>query len=110
MTELGEVQVTVDGSPAADLEVVHAQFVLGLLETSFDRPTGEPHPQQRLDGHAARTRTTVGDEVLDFFSVQHVAGHDQATRGTGQTVGAFPVERRELDLPYHRSVLPLLDV
>ena len=38
MTELGDVQVAMNAPPAANLEVIHAQFVFGLLEAAFDGP------------------------------------------------------------------------
>ena len=44
MAQLRDVQVTMDGTPTADLEVIHAQFVLGLLKATLDRPARERDP------------------------------------------------------------------
>ena len=39
MTQLGDIHMAMDRSPAANLEMVHPEFVLGLAETVFDRKT-----------------------------------------------------------------------
>jgi len=52
MAQLGDIQMTMDGPPAAHLEVVHTEFVLGLLETALDRPARKADPQQPFDGCA----------------------------------------------------------
>ena len=39
MTQLSDIHMAVNRSPAANLELVHPEFVLGLAETVLDRKT-----------------------------------------------------------------------
>jgi len=102
MAQLGDIQMTMDGPPAAHLEVVHTQFVLGLLETALDRPVSKGRRQQVGEGHTGRG---VADEILDLARL-HVASHNQRLRSIGRTRGSrrghHQVHSRHLDLPHDR--------
>ena len=90
-TELGQegvaqttqLQVSVDRLELAHLEVVHAQFALGVLEDALDGPAAEGHFQQRR--HRG-VRRGVADEELDLVGIQHVLRHQQVIRPGGQAV------------------------
>ena len=94
VAELGDVEVSVDRPPAANLEVVHAQFLLGLLKTALDRPTGKAHPQEPFQRHAEFPWELVGHEVIDLVSVQRVAGRDQVRSQSG-AIATTPSLRTE---------------
>src|SRR3989339_1611243 len=110
LADLGEVQVPVDPPPTAHLKMVHPQLALGDLETPFDRPPRERHPQQPFERDGLAVDHPVGQEVLDLLGIEHVAGDDQRMGRTRQTVGTMtPVKRRMLDLPDDRPFLPIFD-
>src|SRR3972149_4029689 len=48
MTHAGQDQMPLNGNVAADLQGVHPQLILGILEESLDAPSREGHQQQRL--------------------------------------------------------------
>jgi len=106
VAEATEDQVTADGRPLADLEVVHAEFVLGLLEHAFDASAAEGHPKQRLGG---RGRGRPGDEELDLAG-DRAAGHHQVVWRGGQAMLVLQPHREVLGLPHHRPFGGVLDV
>src|SRR3972149_6217030 len=110
LADLGEVQVPVDPAPTAHLEMVHPQLALGDLETPFDRPPRERHPQQPFERAGLAVDHQAGQEVLDLLGVEHVAGDDQRMGRTRQAVRTVTtVKRRVLDLPDDRPFLPIFD-
>lgn len=110
LAQLADVQVPVNPSPRANLEVVHPQFGLGHLETPLDRPAGEGDPQQALQTHASGADHQVRQEILHFLRIQDVPRHDQRMRGTGKpALTVLPPESAVLDFPDHRPLLAVLD-
>src|SRR5208283_5358804 len=67
LAQLTDVQVAVNPSPRASLEVVHAQLSLGHLETPLNRPAGERDPQHPLQARAAGADHEIRQEVFHFF-------------------------------------------
>jgi hypothetical protein len=43
-TQLADIQMSMNPTPAARLEMVHTQFLFGQLETLFDGPPGKSYP------------------------------------------------------------------
>ncbi len=82
MAQLGNVHVPMNRPPAANLEMVHAQFVLGLAETVLDRETRKRYVQQPGELLKTGTRRHVGHKVLHLVVIQRVAGDDQRMRRT----------------------------
>src|SRR3990172_12386010 len=98
----GQEQMPLNGDVPANLKVIQAQFVLGVLEHSFDAPSRERHQQQGLD------RNTVGSiaqEELDLTGFEHVPSEQQVIGSGGQAVLVLDPYRDALGLPHHRSLL-----
>ncbi len=73
MTQLGDIHMAVNRSPAANLEMVQPEFVLGLAETVLDRKTRKGHVQQPGELLDVRARRYIRHKVLHFVVIQRVA-------------------------------------
>lgn len=67
LADLRQVQVPVDPTPASHLKMVHAQLALGDLETTFNGPATERHPQQPFERDSLAIDRQVGEKVLDLL-------------------------------------------
>jgi hypothetical protein len=65
-----------DRAVLADLEVVHHEFALGVLEHPFDPAPAESQGQERLGGSLRDIR----EEELELARGD-LSGHDQQVRG-----------------------------
>lgn len=109
MAQLRDVQVPVDRSPTADLEVIHAEFVLRPFEALLDRPSSEGHPHHPLQRDVARVHEPIGDEVLDLVEIDHIASHDQGVSGAGKSSLVRDITWRVFDFPDDGALLAVLD-
>ena len=48
LTQLADVEVTVNALPGTYLEMIHTQFSFSNLETTLNGPTGESNPYELL--------------------------------------------------------------
>ncbi len=72
-TQSRDVPVTMNATPAANFELIHAKLFLGGAETLLDRPSSESDLQQPSERYAVATDDLIGKKVLPF------AGQDIAT-------------------------------
>jgi|GEM_PF-3955778 len=107
MTEATQDQMPLDRAELADLEVVHPQLCLAVLEGPFDDPAGERHPQQRLDRRRFRG---VAEEVFHFGGIQRVACDQQMVRPRRQAFFIRQIDHQPLGLPNHRAFATIFDV
>src|SRR5215213_6893104 len=63
MGQQGQGDVPVPARPAANLVVVQADLVLGLLEAVLDRPAGPGHPDQADQGGVGWTVAGVEGQL-----------------------------------------------
>jgi len=89
----------------SDLEVVHAQFALLLLEALLYVPAVERHMEQNFKGGSLRG---VGDKVFVLVRKRLMADEQPVSPSGAQL---FPlVELRVLDLPHRRPFERVLDM
>ena len=107
-TQSGHVVVSVDTAPAANLEVIHAEFLLGHPEAGLDRPTAKGHAQQPAERHTVAADDLIGQEELHLAG-SHIAGDDQSLLPAWRFVGGLAPHREPFDFPDLRPFLRILD-
>src|SRR5947209_3038829 len=106
VTDRGQNHVAFESQVASALVLVQADLALLVFKTPFDPPAGKGHQQQGPD---PGLRRRIAEEKLDLPGVQHIAGDDQVQPRPRQAFLVFHRDQRVLALPYHRSLLAVLD-
>ena len=105
----GAVQVAMDALPAAALEVVQPEFLLGFPKAVFDIPASEGDAQQIAERPAAASRHAVTQEVLDLVG-HDVAGDEQRMLTADQSLAVgSPPAGVPLDFPNVGTVAGVFD-
>ena len=107
--ETGEVVVSVDAPPAANFEVIHAQFFFADAKLRFDRPASKGDSQQTTQRHSVFSDDAVRDEKLRFPGAD-AAGNNQRVTCARQLFAGLSPDRQMFDLPDFRPLVSILDV
>ena len=111
LTQLADIQMAMNPTPTADLEMIHAHLIFGQFETSFYGPTGKRNSEQLFQSNIIRARKHVRDKVFDLLRLQYIAGYNKAMSRTRQRILALlAIKLREFHFPDQRTFFALFNV
>lgn len=97
-----------DAAPAANFEVIHAEFLFAYAKFGFNRPASESDSQQTAKCDSVFSDNTIGKEEFQF-SRANIPCRDECTACARQVLTGLPPNRQVPDLPDLRSLVSILD-
>ena len=111
LTQLADIQMAMNPTPAADLEMIQAHLIFGQFETSFYRPTGKRNSEQLFQSNIIRARKHVRDKIFDLLRLQYIAGYNKAmSRARQRILALFAIKLREFYFPDQRTLFAFFNV
>ena len=111
LTQLADIQMAMDSTPTAYLEMIHANLILGELKTSLYRPARESYSKQFFQCNPIRAGQHIRDKIFNLIRIQYVTGNDKTMSRTWQPITAlFTIKLRPFHFPYYRAFFAFLNI
>ena len=96
--QAGDIIMSVDAVPAADLEMIEAEFFFGESEAGFNGPATEGDAEQAAECDAVLADDAVGQKVFNLSGAD-TAGNNQCVSQAGEIITCIAPDNEMFNLP-----------